>query len=134
MDPVIVTIPARSEFVRLLRSVVSSVAARLRFGYDDIDDLRLAVGEACAHLLAASPPPDELVLHIALQDDGIDVRVSRTSAPTSWPPSGAMRTLAWEVLNALTDEARFEQPDGGASIAFSKTISAASREAGPGGG
>lgn len=120
MDDITVSIPARTEFVRLLRNVVSSAAARLRFGYDEIDDLRLAVDEACSHLLEARPPPDTVLLTLRLDEDRIDVSVRGDISPPVWPIGGARETLAWQVLSALTDDARFERVDGGVVVAFSK--------------
>lgn len=120
MDDLTVSIPARSEFVRLLRNVVSSAAARQRFGYEEIDDLRLAVDEACSHLLEARPSPGTIVLTLRLGDAGIEVSVEGDTSPSVWPVGGARRTLAWQVLSALTDDARFARVDGGVAVAFSK--------------
>lgn len=120
VDDVTVSIPARTEFVRLLRNVVSSAASRLHFGYDEIDDLRLAVDEACSHLLEAKPSPDAILLKLHMDDERIEVSVRGDTSPSVWPVGGARETLAWQVLNALTDEARFERVDGGVAVAFSK--------------
>jgi serine/threonine-protein kinase RsbW len=40
-------IPARAEWVRVVRLATAGVAARLGFSYDDVEDLKLAVAEAC---------------------------------------------------------------------------------------
>lgn len=114
------TIPARAEFVKVLRGVVSSVAARLRFDFETIEDLRLAVDEACAHLLAAAPSPERIELEVHFANGSLDVLARRDSVPEQWPPEGARRTLAWRVLTALTDEARFEDAPAGAAIRFRK--------------
>lgn len=120
MPSVKATIPARAEFVKVLRGVVSSVAARMQFGFEEIEDLRLAVDEACAHLLAAAPAPDRIHLTVKASDGSIDVVARRDTVPEAWPPDGARRTLAWRVLSALTDEARFEDDGDGAAISFRK--------------
>lgn len=120
MNDVTVSIPARPEFVRLLRNVVSSTAAGLRFGYDEIDDLRLAVDEACSHLLEAEPPSGTIVLRLRLGGERIEVSVEGDTSPSVWPVGGARQTLAWQVLSALTDDARFERVHEGVAIFFSK--------------
>lgn len=49
-EPAVVSlsIPCRAEYVGVARLAILGVASRLNFTYDDVEDLRLAVGEACA--------------------------------------------------------------------------------------
>jgi serine/threonine-protein kinase RsbW len=46
-DSVRITIPSRSEYVRVVRMAVLGIASRMAFSYDDVDDIKLAVSEAC---------------------------------------------------------------------------------------
>jgi serine/threonine-protein kinase RsbW len=39
--------PCRPEFVGVARLAILGVASRMRFSYDEVEDIRLAVGEAC---------------------------------------------------------------------------------------
>jgi hypothetical protein len=55
-DAITVTVPARAEFLHLIRSVVASVAARRDLSIDAIEDLRLAVDEACASCCVEARP------------------------------------------------------------------------------
>jgi serine/threonine-protein kinase RsbW len=41
------TIPGRPEYVGVARLAILGVASRMRFSYDEVEDIRLAVGEAC---------------------------------------------------------------------------------------
>lgn len=52
-----VTIPARPEFVSVARLTAATVAARQGFTYDEIEDLRIAVGEACTALIESGRDP-----------------------------------------------------------------------------
>lgn len=45
------TIPALPEYVGVARLAVLGVASRMRFSYDEVEDIRLAVGEACARAI-----------------------------------------------------------------------------------
>ena len=45
------TVPARSEHLRVLRLVAASVAARLELDVDQLDDLRIAIDELCGGLI-----------------------------------------------------------------------------------
>ena len=105
LEEALLVMPARSDLVALLRTVVADLAARQGFSYDAIDDLRIAVSEAVTFLLGAASPASRLQLRISSSGDGINVGISTDAAAEVWPPAGADRTLAWQVLSALTDKA-----------------------------
>jgi len=56
------SIPSRPEYVGVARLAILGVASRMRFSYDEVEDIRLAVGEACTSVLdrvegqAEAPP------------------------------------------------------------------------------
>lgn len=116
------TIPAKPEFVHILRSVTASVAARLDFPFDVIEDLRLAVDEACAQLLAIRPPASSLDISISTTGQTIEIVASADSQPRQWPPPGAQDGLAWKVLGVLIDEVKFETSDNGPSLILKKNL------------
>lgn len=121
MSDVTVSVPARPEFVRILRSVIASVAARADLTFDQIDDLRLAVDEACAQLLFIEGDAGSITVRTRLIDGGgVEVVASIDRAGAPWPPAGAERTLTWQVLSALADEARFEQSNGHPALRLTK--------------
>src|SRR5438067_4550226 len=41
------SIPGKPEYVGVARLAILGVASRMRFSYDEVEDIRLAVGEAC---------------------------------------------------------------------------------------
>ena len=113
MTDVTVTVPARPDFVRLLRTVVASVGARLDLPYDRIDDLRIAVDEACAQLLAT--PSQTITMRVTPDASRIVVLVcsDATLDTDGWPPPDVEESLAWRILAGLADEVRFElRPEG----------------------
>ena len=76
-------LPAESAYVAVLRMTTAGLAARLDFTLDDIEDLRMAVGEACALVLEHADSPGDL--HACF--DLATARSGSRSAPT--PPSDA---------------------------------------------
>ena len=48
-------IPARAEWVAVARLAVAAVASRLPFSVDDIEDIKLAVAEACTNAIQHGP-------------------------------------------------------------------------------
>ncbi len=50
-ETVQLTIPCRAEYVGVARLAVLGIASRMPFSYDEVEDIRLAVGEACTHAI-----------------------------------------------------------------------------------
>ncbi len=127
MPDVSVSVPARPDFVHVLRSVVAAVAARANFTYDEIDDLRLAVDEACAQLLSFGHGATSLRLdvEVAAGGDALRLTASTDADGAAWPPAGGERTLTWQVLSALADQASFANIDGGPAMQLVKHREAA---------
>ena len=114
--------PARPQFVQILRTVISGMAARLDFPYDAIEDLKIAVDEACGQLLPLRPA--ELTLRISEADRSVEATVSADVEVPVWPPDGAERSLAWQVLSGLTDDAKWERTDEGPALRLVKRVGA----------
>lgn len=119
MSPAVtVSVPAHPRYVQIVRTVLSGVAARLDFPYDAIEDLKILVDEACAQLLPHRP--ETLTVAVRPWDDRLEVTISADVDVATWPPDGAERTLAWQVLNALADEAAWERADGSPALRLAK--------------
>lgn len=122
MEEITLTVPASEAFVPLLRSMIAAVAARLDIPYDEIDDLRLAIDEAAAHLISLEPAGKVLSLVLRPSEDRFEIVSSIDVLPTPWPPPGAEHTLTWQILSGLADEADFQESDGRATIRFVKRL------------
>jgi serine/threonine-protein kinase RsbW len=120
-----VAIPARPEFVHVLRAVVASVAARLDFPYDAIEDLRIVVDEACAQLLKVAGSAT-LRLRITPSSGEILLLASTDAPSESWPTREAERTLGWQVIEGLTDQASFARDHGAPALRMAKRLGEAS--------
>lgn len=116
-SPVVVEVPPRPEHAHVLRSVVASVAARLDLPLDSIEDLKIAVDEAVAHLLTTGGTV--LRIEVLAEPTGVQVTASTNAPDASWPPEGFKASLTWQVLSGLTDDASFSV-DGGPILRFTK--------------
>ena len=58
------TLPARPENVSVIRHVLGAFAEALRLPDDLVEDLRLAVTEACTNVVRHAYPPDQTALDI----------------------------------------------------------------------
>jgi serine/threonine-protein kinase RsbW len=97
-DQVTVRMPADGAYLSVLRTATAGLAARLDFTLDDIEDMRIAVDEACAMLLSQAIPGSSLECSFALSPDDMTITVS-VPCLNPRPPSGD--TFAWTVLSAL---------------------------------
>lgn len=100
----------------MFRTVVAAVAARLDFPYDALDDLRMVVDEASAALLAIRSPAERLSLSLTPGDGKLEILVRSDASAESWPGPDVERSLTWKVLEALTDETRFETTPEGPAV------------------
>jgi serine/threonine-protein kinase RsbW len=97
-DIVSISLPAVGAYLSLLRTATAGLAARLDFTLDDIEDLRIAVDEACAMLLAQAAPASTLDCTFELLPDTMKVSVSVITTDGLQP---SRDTFAWTVLSAL---------------------------------
>jgi serine/threonine-protein kinase RsbW len=105
-------VPADGAYVSVLRTMTAGLAARLDFTVDDIEDLRIAVGEACALVLPEALPGGDLEAEFRLTPGTLTISVS---VPTDGTRAADRESFAWQVLTTLTrtattasDESRFE--------------------------
>ena len=95
-DVVLLTVPADGGYLGVLRTATAGLAARLHFALDEIEDLRIAVDEACAMLLAVATRDAELECRFGVTEDALTVEVTVPTTPgarlpaerTSWSVSG----------------------------------------------
>jgi len=100
-DVVVITLPADSAYLSVLRTATAGLAARLNFTIDEIEDLRIAVDEACAMLLPQAVSGADITCEFRLEDGSIRVGVSVLTDDGEEP---SRDTFAWTVLAALAGE------------------------------
>src|SRR6266508_2589113 len=90
-------IPASGAYLSVARAAATGLAAQLQFTYEEIDDLRIAVDEACTQLR-------------------VDVSIE---APDRGDPL-AKDTFAWQILTAITDEVSEQAESDRLALSFRK--------------
>jgi len=118
-DVVLLTVPAASAYLGVLRTATAGLAARLQFTLDEIEDLRIAVDEACAMLLAVAVDDAELACRFIATGDDLTIETS-VPIPTEEIRLPSGESFAWQVLSALTDEVSAHVADLRASIRLTK--------------
>jgi serine/threonine-protein kinase RsbW len=115
-------VPADRAYASVLRTTTAGLAARLDFPIDDIEDLRIAVGEACAMVLNEAEQGSDLLCSFFQQPGELTVRVSGTVDGAVEPDYDS---FAWQVLTTLATSASAETTDTAFAVTLSMTSSVA---------
>jgi serine/threonine-protein kinase RsbW len=114
---VTLTFPAAVELVRLARLVASGLAAHAGLSMDDIEDLRIAVDEACAMVLPQARSGSDLTCGFLLAGGSLTVAVT---AECDDPRQPSRDGFAWTVLSALTNDVSADVGEGRLTITLSR--------------
>jgi serine/threonine-protein kinase RsbW len=118
-DRVELRVPADPAYLTVLRTATAGLAARMDLTLDEIEDLRIAVDEACALVLTgatdvsapatgdAGGSREQLRAEFEI---GTDVLAVRVTGPARSLPERS--SFAWAVLEALVGEIETGEEDG----------------------
>lgn len=123
-DVVSMQVPADVAYVSTLRLTAASLAARCDLTVDDIEDLRLAVDEACALLLPHATSDSTIDARFELSPGLLTVDTSVSSRESAEPDREG---FGWTVLDALTSSVEVTQKHGQLTISVAKTREAVQR-------
>ena len=93
-------VPANPDYVGLIRSAAAHIAAHADLTLEAIDDLRLAVDEAFAVLIAHQPETGRVAVTFHVHDDSLKIEMT---GPVG-SPDPDRNSFAWTVLTALVHE------------------------------
>ena len=102
-------LPTDGAYISVLRTATAGLAARLDFTLDDLEDVRMAVGEAAALVLEAADPDADLTTRFWLSPRQLKISVSTTSASAIAPEPDS---FAWTVLTTLASDAQVHAEPG----------------------
>jgi serine/threonine-protein kinase RsbW len=125
-------IPCRPEYVGVARLAVLGIASRMPFSYDEVEDVRLAVGEACTHAVerAGVKPAtiriistlDAHALTIEVKDDVAEVDAAAPSEEARLLEEAGVdqEGLGALLMEILVDEVKIETTPAGTSVLLTK--------------
>jgi len=126
-------IPGRAEWVAVARLAVAAVASRLHFSVDEIEDIKLAIAEACTNSIQSLGGVDAGVIEIVCDARDEELRVTvrdRSTGPHPKPTEPATvsesRTEALGVflIRALMDTVDYTTDSHGTELTMTKRVSA----------
>lgn len=77
-DYVEMRVPAKPQYVSVMRLTISGLASRMGFSYDDIEDLKIATGEAITNVVhhAYKDGDGDIMIGCAMFKDKLEIMVS----------------------------------------------------------
>jgi len=117
-------IPCRPEFVGVARLAILGVASRMPFSYDEVEDIRLAVGEACTTAVERAARTNQTGTSLLIRSEIIDSKltIDVIDEVTQGPPPVPDETASVEgldeenigalLMELLVDEIKIEPTAG----------------------
>ncbi|MBV8689893.1 MAG: ATP-binding protein [Candidatus Eremiobacteraeota bacterium] len=124
-------IPRRAEWVAVARLAVAAVANRLNFSIEEIEDVKLAVAEACTNCILQRNVADQIEIVCETKDDGITVRVRSFAGPAATIEAPAeleseqqqIGALGIFLIRSLMDNVNYEHGKGrGTDLVMTKKV------------
>ena len=123
-------IPRKAEWVAVARLAVAAVASRMRFTIEEIEDVKLAVAEACTNAIQSADGADQI--EILCETDHVHLRVTvanrRGSGTTIAPPQLAddevrIDGLGVFLIRSLMDDVEYDAgPENGTRLVMVKRL------------
>lgn len=102
-DAIRLRVPARSTAVRVIRVSTAGLGTKLGFSFSEVEDLRLAVGEAAGQLCDGVPDATlQVTYHV--EADGLRVVLALHAANGAPATVTSFSDLASTILDDMVDE------------------------------
>ncbi|HIQ83114.1 MAG TPA: hypothetical protein IAA52_08425 [Candidatus Pullichristensenella stercorigallinarum] len=107
------TVPADKSMMLVIRLTTAGVLARARLTVDAIDDMKMAVEEACTLMISQQCPPGALCVEFFRKDAGLEIHVhSVAEHPCLCGMDPAELEVVRAILCSLADAAEIDYQDG----------------------
>jgi len=138
LDTTELKVPAKTNYISVVRLCVSGIADRMKFSVDDLEDIKIAVGEACINsikhgydnksnpdsviMIRFSMTPEKLVILVKDKGKGFDTAlvdvVSRQKGPDQKKPGHI--GMGVYLMKTLMDHIEFKSSSRGTQVEMSK--------------
>ena len=130
-------IPAQPEYVRIVRLIIAGIGNAMRFNVEELDDLKLAVGEACYQAVqTGAGEHSRLRIRAVAHETSVDIEVAvshqRGEETSAYPGlEGFDRGIGMTLMRNLVDEISLSSNANETKIRFVKKRIGLNREASP---
>lgn len=137
-DVISLSIPNNAEYVGVVRLAVAGLAARLNYSVDDVENIKIAVSEACSNAIqyayedkgiitiTCTVEPTELTIQISDTGRGFRPTSPQTKDFDNPEHDNQGLGLGMTFINCLMDEANVESTPGeGTTVTMRRAIATA---------
>jgi hypothetical protein len=103
-EEVRLTMPATPQLLRVARLTAASLAGRLGFSFDEIEDVKIAVDELCFALVGSKGRTGNLTVVYRLSEDVLRIDGEGDFSNDGSDPPPAPSELSAQILAAVVDE------------------------------
>ncbi|MGL4607722.1 MAG: ATP-binding protein [Eubacteriaceae bacterium] len=86
MDTVKLILPEKPEYVRMIRLSIAGIASQMGFSIDEIEDLKVAVSEACTNAICHGSPSDEETYEVVFEITEEELRIIVSDSGIGFEP------------------------------------------------
>lgn len=131
-DCVEIKVPCKPEYVGVVRLAILGVANRMGFSFDDVEDIRLAVGEVCAAAVERAKKNNrqntDIVVRSCIADDRLTIDIldnagRREELPADFNIDSDPRGIADILITFLVNEVNIIGNDEGTKVSLVKYAS-----------
>jgi serine/threonine-protein kinase RsbW len=119
-DTVELRIPAKAEWVAVARLAVAAVASRSDFSLEDIEDIRLAIAEACTSVIRDAQPWDHIAIHCETEPTELVVSVRGGKGTAIRADARSEQGLGILIIQSLMDSVEYRLERDGVVLRMSK--------------
>jgi len=113
MSPMVLTVPAKEEWVLVLRMAASGVSALFDVPVDVMDDLNVAIEESCDLLLHQDYHAETLTLRCEPRQDGLHVSLTAQERTRCQEEERADPDIARLIIQTLVREVSLDEDEVG---------------------
>lgn len=143
MNAIRLQIPAHADYIDLVRICLYGIASKMSYAYEDIEDMKVAVSEACNNaVIHGTPDPNEGVIDISFEpeDHALTIKVNNSgsedlaadvldkAAPLPDADVSGLRVggLGIYLMQALMDEVEVNALENGTEVVLKKYLNVTS--------
>jgi serine/threonine-protein kinase RsbW len=126
-DTLTLSVPGRAEYVSTVRLAVSSLAAKSGFDIEAIEDIKVAVSEACSNILCHSKIGEGHIyrvactvhddrLEITVADDGVGFNADTYEAAAPSEECLQVGGLGIYIIKTLMDDVKVTSEEGAGTL------------------